>query len=347
MNATVPSKGKLRRVLFIGGAILFLVIATVYYVTGGRMVVTDDAYVQAARVDISANIAGRVTRVFVRDNERVRRGDPLFELDSRDYKIAVDDASARLAYARLQLTALHATYLQRQAEARAAEATLRYRRREYEREQILAAQGIASQAQRDQAQYALADAVERLSAVRQEQDNAKAMLGRNRMAQATDYPAVQQAEAQLRRAELNFSYTLVTAPMDGWVARSESLQPGDYIKAAAPLFALVSTKDVWIEANYKETELAHMRPGLAATIEIDAYPDHVLHGRVASFSSGTGSSFSLLPPENATGNWVKVVQRLPVRIQIDDLDTRHPLPSGLSAVVKVDTGRSRLKEWGL
>ena len=324
-----------------------MLIAAVFYFTGGRLVSTDDAYVQAARVDISANIAGRVTRVFVRDNQRVHRGDPLFELDSRDYEIAMADAAAKLAYARSQLDAWRATYLQRQAEVRAAEAALSYRQRVCNRQQILAAQGIASQAQLDQTQYALADAVQKLSAARQEQSNAEALLGNSQAKQGRDNPAVQQAQALLQRASLNLSYTLVRAPMDGIVSRSDSLQTGDYIQAAAPVFAVVSGKNIWIEANFKETELARMRPGQPATIEVDAYPDRIFHGRVDSFSSGTGSSFSLLPPENATGNWVKVVQRLPVRIRIDDFDPQHPLPSGLSAVVKVDSGRSRLQELGL
>lgn len=347
MNSAPSNKEKLRPYLFIGGAILFILIAAVFYFSGGRIASTDDAYVQAARVEISANIAGRVTQVFVKDNQRVHRGDPLFELDSRDYRIAIADANAKLAYARLQIGALHATYLQRQAEVRAAEAMLHYRQKEFQRQQILAAQGIASQAQLDQARYELDDTVQKLSAARQEQSNAKALLGAGSTKQVGENPAVQQAQALLQRANLELSYTLVKAPMDGIVSKTDSLQPGDYIQAAAPVFALVSGKNIWIEANFKETELAHMRPGQSATIEIDAYPDREYHGHVDSFSSGTGSSFSLLPPENATGNWVKVVQRLPVRIRIDDLDPKHPLPSGLSAVVKVDTGRSRLKELGL
>lgn len=347
MNFALPNKEKLRPFLFIGGAILLIVIATIFYLTSGRIASTDDAYVQAARVDISANIAGRVTRVFVKDNQRVHQGDPLFELDSRDYQIAIREAAAKLAYVQLQFNGLRATYLQRQAEVRAAEAALRYTQSVYARQKILAAHGIASQAQLDQAQYAVADAEQKLSAVRQEQNNAHALLGKSQAAQAHENPAVQQAQAILQRANLNLSYALVRAPMDGIVSRSDSLQPGDFIQAAAPLFAVVSRKNVWIEANFKETELTHMRPGQKTTIEVDAYPGRIFHGSVDSFSSGTGSSFSLLPPENATGNWIKVVQRVPVRIQIDDLDPQQPLPSGLSAVVKVDTGRSRLQELGL
>ena len=141
----------------------------------------------------------------------------------------------------------------------------------------------------------------------------------------------------LDQAELNLSYTLVKAPVDGIVAKVEQLQAGDYIKEAAPLFALISDKNIWVEANFKETDLTHMRPGQDAVIKVDTYSGRTFHGKVISVSPGTGSSFSLLPPENASGNWVKVVQRLQVRISIDDPDTKMPLHSGLSAKVKVDT----------
>ncbi len=344
MKNDTPNRDRLRHSLFIGGAILFLIIAIVFYFSGGRIVSTDDAYIHAARVDISANISGRVTKIFVSENQFVHRGDPLFELDARDYRIALKDAEAKLANARLQIKALRATYQQRQAEALAAAATQRYQAREFDRQKILAAQGIASQQQLDRARYALADATQKLDAARQAQKNAAALLGNSSAGDANAHPAVQQSQAMLERARLNLSYTIVTAPMDGIVSKVDALQPGDYLQAAAPVFSLFSSTKVWVDANFKETELTHMRPGQSVTIAVDAYPDRTFHGRVNSLSSGTGSSFSLLPPENATGNWVKVVQRVPVRITIDDPDLKRPLQSGLSAVVKVDTHYSRLKD---
>jgi len=337
------SQNRLRQYLFIGGGIVFVTIATVFYLTGGRIVSTDDAYVQAAQVDISSNIAGRITKILVRENQQVHQGDPLFELDDRDYKIAIEVAKARLANAKLQIAALKATYKQRQANELAANATLRYQKNEFEREKILASKGIASQAQLELARHTLSDATQKLSAARQEQGNVLSLLGNNLSINTNDHPAVQEAQAMLDRAQLNLTYTVIKAPMDGVVSKVDHLRPGDYINAAAPLFSLISRKIVWVEANFKETELAHMLPGQKATIEIDAYPDRTFHGSVESFSSGTGSSFSLLPPENATGNWVKVVQRLPVRINIDDLDPKSPLSSGLSAIVNIDTHHSRIK----
>ncbi len=338
------NKNRMRRYLFIGGALAFTTAAVVFYFTGGRIVSTDDAYVQAARVDISSNIAGRVTKILVRENQQVHQGDPLFQLDDRDYLIAIEDARAKLADARLQIGALKATYKQRLADVRAAEATVLYQTREFERQKNLAARGIASQAQLDQAQHALADARQKLIAAKQVKSNVRMLLSGDPELDIDDHPAIQQARAMLDRALLNLSYTVIKAPMDGIVSRVDQFQAGNYVNAAVPLFALTSARNVWIQANFKETDLAHMRPGQQATIEVDAYPGRAFHGSVDSLSSGTGSSFSLLPPENATGNWVKVVQRLPVRIRIDDLDPSQPLHAGLSAIVEVDTLRSRLKD---
>ncbi len=152
---------------------------------------------------------------------------------------------------------------------------------------------------------------------------------------------MQQAQALLDRAKLNLSYTVIRAPSAGIVTRVEQLQVGNYISASTPVFALVSTTDVWVEANFKEDQLTHMRAGQPATVSVDSYPGKRFEGRIASVSPGTGSQFSVLPPENATGNWVKIVQRLPVRIELERLDPRYPLHAGLSADVSVDTGYRR------
>src|ERR1043166_5059061 len=167
------------------------------------------------------------------------------------------------------------------------------------------------------------------------------MLGCDATADLDNHPAVLEAKAALDKAELELSYTRIVAPDDGIVTKVEQLQVGDYINAASPVFALLSTHDVWIEANFKEDQLTHMRPGQPATIEIDSYPGRVFHAHVESVAPGTGSQFSALPAENATGNWVKVVQRLPVRLTLDDVDASTPLRSGLSATAKGDTEHSR------
>ncbi|HEY7942920.1 MAG TPA: HlyD family secretion protein [Casimicrobiaceae bacterium] len=316
-------------VLLIGGAWLYL--------TGGRYQSTDNAYVRAARVAISSNIAGRVTEVAVHDNQLVHRGDVLFRLDDAPLRIAVQEAQAQLATARLQVESLKASYRQRQADLRSAQDTAAYQQREYERQEKLLAPGIASQAQVDRARHEQDSARQQVAGVQQQMASILANLGGSINLPIDRHPSVQQASALLERARLNLSYAVIAAPDGGIVTKVEQVQVGSYINAAAPVFALVSTHDVWVEANFKEVQLTHMREGQTATVEIDTYPNKSFTARVASLSPGTGSEFSVLPPENATGNWIKVIQRVPVRLELQDSSADAPLRAGLSASVTVDT----------
>ena len=308
-----------------------------FYFTGGRYQSTDDAYAQAATVSISSNVAGRVSEIEVRDNELVHRGATLFKLDDAPYRIAVSDAAAHLADTRLQIESLKSTYRQRQVELHAARDTQSYAQQQYNRQSRLLNTGIASQAQFDQSAHALDGARQQVANVLQQIGVALANLGGDPNIAPERHPLVAQAQAALDRAQLNLSYTVISAPTDGIVAKVEQLQVGDTIAASAPVFALVSTGDIWIEANFKEIQLARMRPGQMATVKIDRYPGRTFAAKVASVSPSTGSQFSLLPPENATGNWVKVVQRVPVRLQLTQSDAKFPLQAGLSADVTVDT----------
>jgi len=308
-----------------------------FYIKGGRYQSTDDAYAQAATVSISANVGGRVSEIDVRDNELVQRGTALFKLDDAPFRIAVSDAAAHLADTRLQIESLKSTYRQRLVELRAARDTQSYAQQQFERQTRLLASGIASQAQFDQAAHTLDAARQQVANVQQQIGVALANLGGDPNIAPERHPLVAQAQAALDRAQLNLSYTVISAPTDGVVAKVEQLQVGDTIAASAPVFALVSTRDVWIEANFKEVQLARMRPGQAATVEIDRYPGRRFSAEVTSVSPSTGSQFSLLPPENATGNWVKVVQRVPVRLQLTHVDAGFLLQAGLSANVTVDT----------
>jgi membrane fusion protein, multidrug efflux system len=310
------------------------------YLTGGRYQSTDDAYTQAPTVSISANVAGRVLEIFVHDNQLVKRGEPLYRLDDAPFRIVVNDAEARLASARLQITSLKATYRQRLVDLRAARDTLAFAQRQFDRNSRLLGSGIASRAQYDQASNALDLARQRVGNTEQQIAVALADIGGEPDMPPERHPLVQASQATLDRARLDLSYTLINAPADGVVTKVEQLQVGDYIAASAPVFALVSTQDVWVEANFKEVQLARMRPGQAATVDIDRLPGRRFSARVASVSPGTGSQFSMLPAENATGNWVKVVQRVSVRLQLTDRDPELPWQAGLSANVTVDT-RSR------
>ncbi|HEU0156914.1 MAG TPA: HlyD family secretion protein, partial [Stellaceae bacterium] len=309
--------------------------------TGGRYVSTDDAYIQAARTSISTDVAGRVAEIDVRDNQKVTAGQVLFRLDQRPFRIAVDEARAQLAMVKTQVEAMKATYQQKLADAAANQTTLIYQQGEFERQQRLLQSGTTSRAQYDQAHHAYKLARDHLAAEQQDVAGALAALGGDANIPVDKHPMVMHAQAALDRALLNLSYTVVTAPENGIVTKVEQLQVGDYVNASTPLFSLMSTDRIWVEANFKETELTHMRAGQPATVEVDTYPDVDFLAKVQSLSPGTGLTFALLPAENATGNWVKVVQRLPVRLSLDGLDPNAPLHAGLSATVEVDTGYQR------
>jgi membrane fusion protein, multidrug efflux system len=342
-TAAVPDTwlGRHRRLLLVGGPVVVAVVGIVLYLTGGRYAATDDAYLQAARVQISCNVSGRVVAVNVRDNEVVHTGDVLFQIDPRPFQIAIQDAEAQLAGSRLRMQALEAAYHQRQADERAAQNTIAYRQDDFDRKKKLSADGITSRAQLDQAAHDLDVARQGLIAASQQTASALAELGGDTTAPIDSRPAVREAQAALDRAKLNYSYTTVRAPLDGIVTKVEQLQVGDYINAVVPQFALVSQKDMWVEANFKETDLSYMRPGQQATFTVDAFPGTKFTGKVQSTSPGTGASFSLLPPENSSGNWVKVVQRLPVRLSIDPGQADLPLAAGMSVVAEVDTHHHR------
>jgi membrane fusion protein (multidrug efflux system) len=335
-----PLRQRLRLPLMIAGPVLVLLAATWWYLTSGRYVSTDDSYVQAARTMVSADISGRVVAVNVHDNQRVASGDVLFRIDNRPFKIAVEEARAQLNAARLQVKALRATYRQKLADAKAAEETLAYQQREYDRQRQLAASGVAARATFDQVQNALQVARQKVLSAQSDLANALAQLGGDPDLPVDDHPSVQRAQAALDKAELDLSYTTVRAHESGIVTKVEQLQVGSYVNAATPVFSLISDR-IWVEANFKETELTHMHAGQHATVEVDTYPGVVFNATVQSLSPGTGLTFSLLPAENATGNWVKVVQRLPVRLTLDNPDPKMPLRAGLSATVEVDTHHRR------
>ena len=338
-----PLRQRLRLPLMLLGPLIVMLAAGYWYLTGGRYVSTDDAYVEAARVAIVPAVSGRVAKIEVRDNQRVKAGQVLFVIDQQSFKVAVAGAKAQLAAVKLQVAAMKATYQQKKADAAANAATLVYQERELERRRSLLASGAASQSQFDQANHAYKIAREELAAKEQDVAATLAGLGGDPDTPVDRHPMVEKAQAALDRALLNLSYTVVRAPEAGIVTKVEQLQVGDWLQGVntgAPptaVFSLVSTERIWVTANFKETELTHMRPGQQATIEIDTYPDVVFQAKVQSLSPGTGLTFSLLPAENATGNWVKVVQRLPVRLSLDRFDPNAPLHAGLSATVEVDT----------
>lgn len=331
---------RLRFPLLIAAPVVALIIGLFVYLHGGRYQSTDNAYFQSGLGQVAPNVSGQVIAVAVHDNERVRAGYMLFRIDPAPFQAAVDEAQAALADARTQIASLQANYAQGAAELKAAQDQLAYADREAARQKALLAEGISSQAQYDQARLAAQTAAQGIATTQQKNASVAATLSGRVDGPIDAQPAVKRAQAALDRARLNLGYTVVRAKQDGIVTKVDQLQVGDYVAAAKPVFTLAGTR-IWVEANFKENQLDHMRVGQKATFKVDAFPELKLTGRVATFSPGTGNSFALLPPENATGNWVKVVQRLPVELDLDHVPADVPLHAGLSVEVTVDTGYRR------
>ena len=333
-------KKKLRTPLLLGGVIVLIVGALFFYLRGGRYQETDNAALQAGQVNVTANISGPVIAVAVHENQMVKAGDLLFRIDPAPFQAAVDEAEAQLATAHADVGTLRADYRKGGAEIAAAQAKLTYALSEAKRQKALLAEGISSQAQYDQAVLAVSTARQGIETANQAAEGVRASLAGRVDGATQDQPAVRREQAALDRAKLSLSYTIVRAAQPGVVTRVNQLQVGDFVSASRPVFALVGQR-FWIEANFKEDQLRYMRLGQPATVEIDAYSGRTYKAHLASFSPGTGNSFALLPAENATGNWVKVVQRLPIELHFDEPTGDLPLHAGLSATVTVDTGHKR------
>ena len=326
-------RSRWRLVIMLSVPILLLAVGGYFWLTSGRYVSTDNAYVQQDMVSVAPEVTGIVGEVFVHENQPVHRGDLLFRLDQRPFRIALEQAEAQMASAQVQVAQLRTQTAGTVADIAGAENNLAYAQREFERYAELLRRGFTTRAAYSDKLHDVEEARERLANARAAQANAQSALANG----GTDkQPAVLQARAARDQALLNLARTEVRAPSDGVATQVDRLQVGATAVSGVPMVTIVRGGTTYVEANFKETDLTNMYVGQPAEVTLDAYPGERFRGHVWSIGAGTGSQFSILPPQNATGNWVKVTQRVPVRIYIDG-NPQRPLIAGLSADVSVDT----------
>jgi membrane fusion protein (multidrug efflux system) len=311
------------------------------YVVGGQIMSTENAYVQADMVGISTDIDGTVSEIDVTDNQRVKAGDILFKLDDQQFALALERADAQIGVIGNDLKALQASYKAMQSQIGQAKTDIAFYQTSFKRQQDLATKSVASQASYDQAKHDLDGAIDKQALLENQLAGIAASLNGNPDAPITEHPRYKDAVAARGEAARQLDHTVVKAPMDGIVTNVPALQKGQYLASATNAFSLVSTDHVWIQATPKETELTWVLPGQKATIAVDSYPGEEWTGTVDSISPASAASFSLLPAQNTSGNWVKVVQRIAMRVKIETPAGKPQLRAGMSVVVDVDTGRAR------
>lgn len=315
--------------------LLVLVYGSYYWLSIQGKVTTDNAYLQQDKVSVGAEVAGPITQVMVKSGEWVKKDDILFTVDPTPYEIQINQANAAIAQAQANVTALSNTSDITGVDIAAAREDIAFARATLERQSALWKRGFTTKADYEAAQHAVAKAQAELNQAQASQQEARAKLAEGAAVPGQN-PQVAAATAQRENARLNLKRTVVRAPISGRVAQAERLQIGQQLLTGIPVLTLVASDKSYVMANFKETELDNMKPGQPALVEFDAYPDVHLKGHVAYIGAGTGSEFSVLPAQNATGNWVKVTQRVPVRIEIDEKSPRQ-LIAGLSTHVTVYT----------
>jgi len=341
------SRRGLRKPLMLGAPLLVGVIAFLAWYSGGRYVSTDNAYIHAPKLVVSADVSGIVTDVLVHEGQVVRKGDVLFRIDPRQFQIAVDNAKAQLAQTGFNLQSMKEDYQRLLSDAAAQAAQVELAQKTFARSADLANRGVASAQTFDQARAALDAGLKQQQSLRDHARVLLAKLGGDPNFTVAEHPTYLQAKAQLDEAQRQLDHSVVRAPFNGVVTQVDQLQPGVYLVAATAALtntgavALVAADDVWIDANFKETDLTWVKPGDSVEISVDTYPGRTWKGRVKTIAPASGAEFSILPAQNSSGNWVKVVQRIPVRISVDRRDGDPPLRTGMSSYVTIDTGHGR------
>ena len=313
------------------------------YLQGGRIVSTDDAYLKTEQVSISSEVGGRVMEVAVEDKQRVKAGQLLYRINDEIYRIALARAEANIQKVRSNLESLRADYLNKQADIRKAENDAEYFRREQQRLEKLAATQSVSAVMVDQAAHQASNAQKQLDITKQALEVVKAKLVSFNQP-IEQHPDYQLAVVERDKAALDLSKVEVKAPIDGVLANF-GVKVGEMVNQSLPQGTLINDSKIWVEANLKETDLTYVRLGQRATVKVDAYPDLVWQAKVIAFTPGTGAEFSLLPAQNSSGNWVKVVQRLTVKLEMTPLPDQPALAAGMSALVEIDTEHKRKLPW--
>jgi membrane fusion protein, multidrug efflux system len=331
-----------RRASLFGLLPLALMAGGYVYVMGGQIMSTDDAYVEADKVGISTDVSGTVNEVDVTENQHVLAGQVLYRLDPTQFQIALDNAKANLAQTRLTIESMKQDYRRMLRDIDAGQAQVELDQATYDRYAALVKSDAISRANYDQARFTLQADQGKLASLKQQAQVQLARLGGEADISPTEHPQYLQAKAQVDEAQRQLDHTIVKASFAGTVTNVPSIAPGKYLPASTTAFYLVATDYVWVDANAKETELTYVRPGQPVRVTVDTYPDREWHGTVESISPAAAQEFQLLPAQNTSGNWVKVVQRIPVRIRVATDEKSHPpLRAGMSVVVDVDTGHAR------
>ncbi|MCW5733317.1 MAG: HlyD family secretion protein [Enhydrobacter sp.] len=313
--------------------------ALFFWLAGGRYIATDNAYVKGDRVYVATELSGPIVEVAVRENQRVSRGQLLYRLDDTPYRLALAKIEADIEIQRAEIRGLRAQWRTKREDIKAALSQQVYAQADYERQKDLAERKFAPAAKLEEARMSADVARQRIASAEEELQRIEAQLAGDPKIKVDDHPKVKQMLAARNEALLNLRRTTIEAPLDGIV--SKVLVPGSYAVTGVPSVAVVADTDLWIEANFKETELTRVRVGQPVTITIDTYPGMKCTGKVTSLAQSTGAEFSVLPPQNATGNWVKVVQRIPVRSSVQCREGDPPLRVGMSATIEIDTGHER------
>lgn len=332
---------RLRGILMVGGIAVIAVASLLIWWTGGRYVSIDNAYVGANKLLISTDVSGIVQEVTVQEGQKVKAGDILFRLDPLPFRIALDRADAQLNQTRLAIEAMEQDYNRMQSDIAAQDSQVKLAQAQYDRYNVLVQDNNVSKANYDQARFTLEAAESALLSLRQQARVQLVRLGGSADIPVTEHPQYKQAKADRDEARRQLDHTVVRAPFDGIVTHTDSLQPGQYLPANTAAFGMVDGHSTWVDANPKETDLTYVRPGNPVTISVDTYPGRIWNGTVESISPASSSSFSVLPAQNSSGNWVKVVQRIPVRIKVETKPDDPVLRNGMSVIVDIDTGHRR------